>query len=255
MIGTINAHIDEYLSWLKERTQLREVNVWVEITTPFLDRHNDCLQIYVRRDGGFIKLTDGGAIIQDLELCGCDLSTEKRQAALMSVLQGFGLKKEEDGSLSTTAGSGDFAMRKHRLVQAMLSVDDMFFTASPIVRTFFAEDVALWLNGKGVRYTPSVKFTGKSGYDHAFDFVIPRSRKYPERILQSINNPNKSAAELFAFKWMDTFEARHVQSLPYVVLNDEGGGVPPNLLDAFRNYGIKTVLWSSREEVEDELAA
>jgi len=24
-----------------------------------------------------------------------------------------------------------------------------------------------------IRYTPSVKFTGKSGYDNLFDFVIP----------------------------------------------------------------------------------
>ena len=33
--------------WLKDKTTLREVDgEWVEITTPYLDRHNDALQIY-----------------------------------------------------------------------------------------------------------------------------------------------------------------------------------------------------------------
>jgi len=41
--------------WLKGKTTLREVNgSWVEITTPYLDRHNDALQIYARaEDGGY----------------------------------------------------------------------------------------------------------------------------------------------------------------------------------------------------------
>jgi hypothetical protein len=38
-------------SWLKDRTTLREVNgEYVEITTPYIDRHNDALQIYARRE-------------------------------------------------------------------------------------------------------------------------------------------------------------------------------------------------------------
>ncbi|WP_418888699.1 DUF1829 domain-containing protein, partial [Methanothrix soehngenii] len=36
-----------------------------------------------------------------------------------------------------------------------------------------------------------MKFTGKSGYDHLFDFVIPKSKKRPERILQAINRPSR----------------------------------------------------------------
>ena len=34
--------LDDYRVWLKDKTTLREVNSkWVEITTPYLDRHND----------------------------------------------------------------------------------------------------------------------------------------------------------------------------------------------------------------------
>ncbi len=35
--------------------------------------------------------------------------------------------------------------------------------------------VVTWLDVHDVRYTPKVKFTGKTGFDHLFDFVIPKS--------------------------------------------------------------------------------
>jgi len=37
-----------------------------------------------------------------------------------------------------------------------------------------------------MRYTPRVKFPGISGYDQFLDFVIPKSRKQPERIVQPV---------------------------------------------------------------------
>lgn len=58
MINEIQSLLDEYTRWLKEKTQVRQVDEWVEITTPYLDRHNDYLQIYARRRNGNYVLTD-----------------------------------------------------------------------------------------------------------------------------------------------------------------------------------------------------
>ena len=49
----------------------------VEITTPYLDRNNDYLQIYAQR-AGFVFLTDDGLTIGDLEQTGA-LNSPKRQ--------------------------------------------------------------------------------------------------------------------------------------------------------------------------------
>ena len=58
MIDEVQSLLDRYWIWLRERTTLREIGEWTEITTPYLDRHNDYIQIYARRtDGGFL-LTD-----------------------------------------------------------------------------------------------------------------------------------------------------------------------------------------------------
>ena len=75
--------------------------------------------------------------------------------------------------MEVRASKDNFPMHKHNLVQAMLAVNDLFYLASPIVSSLFLEDVIAWLDENEIRYTPSVKFTGKSGYDNLFDFVIP----------------------------------------------------------------------------------
>lgn len=96
--------------------------------------------------------------------------------------------------------------------------------------------------------------TGTSGYDHRFDFVIPKSRKQSERIIRAINRPNRNAAESFIHAWSDTRQVRAPESKAYAVLNDEES-IPGDVVDALQNYQIRPVLWSARAEVVAELAA
>ncbi len=149
----------------------------------------------------------------------------------------------------------NFSLRKHNLVQAMLAVNDMFYLAVPMVTSLFYEDVVAWLDLHEVRYTPKVTFTGKSGYDHLFDLVIPKSRRQPERILQAINRPSRDTAQALAFAWYDTKEVRPPDSKVYAILNDSEQTVSGAVLDALRNYEIHPVPWSKRQDVQEELAA
>jgi hypothetical protein len=106
-----------------------------------------------------------------------------------------------------------------------------------------------------IRYTPNVKFTGKSGYDHVFDFVIPKSRREPERIVRALNRPDRETTESLAFAWLDTREVRSSESELYAVLNDTDRNPSSAMVDALRNYSIFPILWSQRNEVLDKLAA
>ena len=59
--------IAEYYQWIKKNLSARRLkNGWTEIGTPFMDRHNDGLVIYAKRDGDSITLSDDGYIINDL---------------------------------------------------------------------------------------------------------------------------------------------------------------------------------------------
>lgn len=254
MIQDIQSLMDAYHAWLKDKSMLRQVNEWVEITTPYLDRHNDYVQIYAKRANGGFTLTDDGYTINDLEQSGCKLGSRKRQDLLRMTLNGFGVQME-GAALQVHAASENFALRKHNLVQAILAVNDMFYLAMPMVASLFYEDVVAWLDVHDVRYTPKVKFTGKTGYDHLFDFAIPKSRQQPERIVQTINRPNRNTAQAVVLSWIDTKEIRSPESRAYALLNDTEQEVSLAVVDALRSYDVHPVAWSQRENVREELAA
>ncbi len=256
MRDEIQQLVDRYVKWLQDRTTLRDVRDWVEITTPYLDRHNDHLQIYAKKAGHGFVLTDDSYTINDLELQGCKLDSPKRQTLLRQTLNGFGVRMNDSTSaLEVNASSDNFPSKKHSLIQAMLAVNDLFYLATPTVASLFYEDVVAWLNAEDIRYTERVKFTGKSGYDHLFDFVIPKSRSQPERVLQAVSRANKESAERLMFDWLDTKDVRPPDSKMYAILNDGDQSVPQGVRDAISNYGIVPVAWSERKAFKAELAA
>ena len=254
-VAEIEKLLDDYRAWLKDKTTLREVNgSWVEITTPHLDRHNDALQIYVRRENGGFVLTDDSYTIHDLEASGCKLDIEKRKSLLQMTLNGFGVRLNHE-ALEVHATPENFPLRKHTLIQAMLAVNDLFYLAQPRMESLFYEDVVEWLDANDIHYLPNLKFTGMSGYDHHFDFGIPKSKKHPERIVQTINRPTRQSALMFINAWGDTRQVRPPQSKAYAVLNDNEGPASGAVIDALRNYEIQPVQWSERIEIVAELAA
>jgi hypothetical protein len=255
VIEEVQQLLDKYAQWVRDKSVLRQIgDQYVEITTPYLDRHNDYTQLYVRRENGGFLLTDGGETIEDLRSSGCDLDTKKRKDLLNTTLNGFGVQREGD-ALIVRATAQNFPLRKHNFVQAILAVNDLFFLAVPVVASLFLEDVTAWLQLHEIRYTPNVKFTGKSGYDHTFDFVVPASRVAPERLLRAVSRPSRDIAEAMAFSWIDTKETRPPTSRFYAFLNDSERSPSATIVDALRSYEISPVLWSERESVREEIGA
>ena len=246
--------VDAYVEWLKQKVSVKDIDGVCEITTPFLDRHNDHLQIYVKRSGNTLIITDDGYIIRDLELSGFSIGTEKRRRLLHSTLNGFGIRLQDD-EIVVEARTEDFPQKKHNIIQAMLAVNDLFVMAKPMVASVFREDVETYFRARQIRFTPSVKFTGKSGFDQSFDFVIPASQKRPERIIRAINQPTRQSISMLIFVWADTKSARPMESTAYGILNDTEQEVKPEITSALRQYGMKPLLWSKRDEYAEELAA
>lgn len=243
-----------YTDWLKAKIVAKDLNGVCEITTPFLDRHNDRLQIYVERTEHGMRLTDDGYIIADLEASGCSLAKPQRRQILRTLLNRFGVQ-EAQGELYVEASSEDFPKKKHALLQAMIAVNDMFVTARQKVEGLFLEDVQFFLESHDVRFAPNVEFTGQSGYVHRFDFVIPKSRQKPERLIRAINQPNRDTATALLFAWTDTKEQRPPNSVAYAILNDQEKRLSSDIIRSFEHYHIQTIPWSKREQFANELAA
>lgn len=249
--GECQKLIDAYLAWLRQGLSVEDVGGACELTTPFLDRHNDHLQVYAIKKNGAILLSDDGYILSDLRTSGLEIDTPKRKMVLDSVLNGLGVRTENN-QLVVEASPNNLGQRLHSLVQAMLAVNDMFVMAQPRVASFFFEDVRNFLDSHDIRYTARVKLAGKSGYDHGIDFLIPKSRSRPERILQAIAAPKKE--NIFAYLWTlsDTRAARTEQSDSgadaYAFLNDQEQQVGGDVVEALKAYDVAPAIWSQREQ-------
>ena len=245
--------IEAYVAWLRQGLSAELLENVCELTTPFLDRHNDHLQIYAMKQGGKIMLSDDGYTLSDLRTSGLELSTPKRKIVLESMLNGFGVHTVGN-QLVIEASERNLGQRLHSLVQAMLAVNDMFVMAQPRVASFFWEDVRAFLDQHEVRYSPRVKIAGRSGFDHAIDFLIPKSKAKPERIIQAINAPNKNTIGTYLFILGDTRQARGNNSEAYAFLNDSEREVGGEILEALESYEVIPALWSKRRDYVDALA-
>lgn len=245
--------IDAYSNWLRKGLVVDALESACELTTPFLDRHNDHIQIYAVRKGGKIVLSDDGYVLSDLRTSGLDVATPKRKSVLDSLLNGFGV--HTDGrQLHVEASTHNLGPRVHSLVQAMLAVNDMFVMAQPRVAGFFLEDVRSFLTQHEIRHSPKVKLSGRSGFDHLINFLIPKSPSRPERIVQAISAPNRNNISTFLFALADTREGRGEDSEAYAFLNNRDQDVGGDVMEALEAYEVIPALWSEREEYVAALA-
>lgn len=248
--------IDSYIDWLKEKITSREIGNAIEITSPLMDRHNDFLQIYVVPDGDQLRVTDDGYILNDLLLSGCDVDvSNKRKEVLNSLLRGYGVSRSVNNELYINATIENFPQRKHMLVQAMLTVNDMFLTTRETVESIFWEDVEMFLLSNDIRFTDRVNFTGKSGFIQSFDFLIPRSKKRGDRLIRALSNPTKTSAQNVLFAWEDIKNNRREDTTLFTIINDNQKKISNEVISALHQYDVKTILWSQRNSFIAELSA
>ena len=112
--------INDYIEWLRQNISIKEINSMHEITTPFLDNHNDHIQIYIKKSDSGLILTDNGQTITNLRLSGFEFTQEKRQI-LNSTLKSFGVQLIDE-ELIAKATPEDFPQKKHNLIQAILYI-------------------------------------------------------------------------------------------------------------------------------------
>lgn len=253
LVEEATEYVASYLSWLKTNLRVTQLDGAAVISTPFLDRHNDEIEIFVERRGDHVVLSDDGYTLRDLASSGVDLSSGTRNSHLRRILAGFGVSVEGD-ELVVRATSSEFGQKKHNLLQAILSVDDLYVTAHEQVLQFFREDVEKFLLSSRVPVFPDLKLSGKSGFDHHFDIGLPASPSSPVRVLQTVNNLRKESVSSLAFAVRDVRDARGVDALgAYAMINDSEKAPKPEHLSALQAWGIKPLLWSKRQDCVSEL--
>ncbi len=248
---------NEYIEWLNRSIEQYQIsdNIY-RITFPYLNRNNDCTEIFIKIDGDKYIITDDGETISELELSNFNLfSSQRRKDIFNQILLSHGVKKSESNELFIECSKDELPQKKHMLSQCMIKVSDLFYTAKNTVQSLFIEDVQVYLDEKDIRYTPDVSFPGISGLTTNYDFAIPKSKQAPERIIKVVNNIDQQLANSILFLWNDTSQARkdHLSTL-YVFLQDNVKKIPSTVFTSMNNYNVIPVEWSKRDNYTSDLA-
>lgn len=247
-----------YLNWIKQNIEQFKVNNnTFRLTLPFLDRNNDEIEIYIiQKDDGTFYITDDGATLNDLQLGGFDIfGSNRRKMILDSIVSAYGITKTDDNELVANCTMQDLALKKHMLAQCMIKVSDMFYLSKSNVQSVFLDDVQNFFDHNDVRYAENIIITGKSKLTTHYDFLITRSSRSTERSIKVINNMDLNAARNTIFAWSDTKETRQPGTKLYTIIQDVDKKVSNDAIGALKEYNIKTILWTERDQYIDELTA
>jgi len=245
----IDALVNSYWKWMKDRTILKTVkDGWVEVNTPFMDRHNDGLQIYVRKVGDYVEITDDGYAISDLESSGCSLKTDKQVSFLNKILNTNGVKLD-DGSLYMKVPMSEFPSRKNDFITTMQQIGDLYTTSKGNVYSLFSDEIALWLESKDMYPHRNIKIQGTEGITYSLDFLFARVKNAPEKALQAIGTPTKHNVSWVIVMNEGLSKNRNIQM--HIMLNDErmSQRMKKEVTLLSNSHGLHPHLWSNPDTI------
>jgi len=119
--------INQQIDWIRNNNLIKKIDKKdvLEITTPFLDNHNDHIQLYVFNKGKQLIISDDGYTITDLKMCGFELNVTKNRKIIKNILDRFGVKLGISEELYLETNMNEIIEKKHHLIQAVLSINEL----------------------------------------------------------------------------------------------------------------------------------
>lgn len=234
-----------YTDWLYNNIEIEVLSNCTEISFPFLDRHNDYLQIYIEKYENGYRLSDDSYTISDLNICDVDiLTSDYRKNILNCILKSTNvqIKSEE---LFIFSDKVNLIKNCNNLLQAMSSVNDMYMLSKPNISKLFNEDVSSFFQTNHVKFKRNYKAKGKSTYNHSFDFLIPDKNI----LINTIYEPTKSNIEKTLFECMDIRQRNTCNFQFTIILNDSIKDIKPDVTSALNQYDVHYNNWSNKDNI------
>ncbi len=115
-----NELIKSYIDWLKDESLITKFEDTIELTLPFLDAHNDYIQIYINQVDDNIILSDDGNTLNELRMSGREFYNKY----IDNILHKTGIKLISD-SFCVEANKNNFPQKMQALIQAILSINNI----------------------------------------------------------------------------------------------------------------------------------
>jgi len=122
--------INDYFNLLKKEmdTALISEDLFV-ITTPFLDKHNDLIDVYVKLlPDEKVIITDKGETFNNLKQDGIVIGDENFMEKIDFVIYGLSISIDND-ELILHANTTNFAQKFHNFIQTIIKIDSLFISS------------------------------------------------------------------------------------------------------------------------------
>lgn len=184
----------QYANWIVDNTEFSEIDKnTIRIDTPFLDNDFDNVILYVDMlPNNQIIVTDDGYTLGNLNSIGYSINnrTKKRINILDEISRDYGIEYDINSKeLYIKTDFDKFAVSKHRLLQAILKINDMFLLRPNYEPNLTFDEVSNLLDKNDILYSAKYPALGKGGITFIFDFSIP-TRKRKDKLVRIINSPN-----------------------------------------------------------------
>ena len=207
------AIVNQYFRWFQNEVSVQRLAGGCELTTPFLDRHRDQLQIYVAKQNGHVILSDDGYTASELRSSGVEIESGAARRMVERLIKSFGVHLR-NRELVTEAQVDAAGERMHSLVQAMLLLNDV--SRLPGLRDVLPEEdskalqaisyetpallssgttavfragVEHFLEEKHIEYASYPSLEGRSHLVYSVNFMIPESGRAPLRYIKLVPKP------------------------------------------------------------------
>ncbi|WP_368644811.1 DUF1828 domain-containing protein [Alkalibacterium putridalgicola] len=184
----------QYSNWIMDSMKYSEVDSkTIRIDTPFMDNDFDDIILYVDLlKNNKLVISDDGYTLANLRSLGYSITNRSRKRINMvnDICEDYGVDfNPESNEIFIETNFNKFAVSKHRLLQAVLKINDMFLLRPNYEPNATFETVSKALDKHNILYSTKYPAIGKGGITFIFDFSIPTRQKH-DKLIRIINSPN-----------------------------------------------------------------
>ncbi|MBB6497316.1 DUF1828 domain-containing protein [Methanococcus maripaludis] len=236
--------IENYIGWLTEKTECEKFENELEISLPFLDRHNDYLEFKLIKESDKLVLTDDGYYISDLFMSGLEFDTERKLNILYKTVQRFGAEKI-GSEIRIETDKENLGESIHEMIQTLLQIDSLYLINQPKENHMFVNDVLAYFDEKEIPYILPKNHDLKAILSKKIDFILPKYNK-KETFVKTVGTPNHSQISTAIFNFEDIKKTGDLTK-DYgnlLILKDVDEEIKQNTLDLAYRWNKDVEKWS-----------
>jgi hypothetical protein len=237
----------EYQNWLSQIKINDLTNDWVEIQTPFTDIKGDIISLFAKANGNKYCITDYGVTFDELQMC--NLLSKTRKTILEKILRNQDCYLDGEHIKIDFYDIKDFVKTQHKIIQAIISANDLFIFNEKQVKELFLFDVMEFFDKNNISYSSrSYYISDCNDFQTSFNFNIGKRKNAPALHTKVVNRIDESRSKLILYEHKNINLGKNEKILIIVNDNENFDKKTKINIEKLKKNGAEILEWSEREK-------